>query len=89
MEKLIALIDSMLNRVFGCRHPLPARMGPFTDKANYSYVVCLNCSQQAEYSLKDFCIVTRAYKRMKRRQEALLAREEHNAQLSASQHAMV
>jgi hypothetical protein len=102
MEPLLLVIDKALNsldHLFGCKHKIADRMGPFTERnrtndATYTYVVCGKCSKQAEYSLEDMCIVTPAYLRMKRRlaarEAALKAQEENaNARIGIAQHAVV
>jgi hypothetical protein len=60
------MLDSVLNALFGCSHkrtsfPLtPARRNGFATGSNYSgpkrtgtYVVCLDCGKEFDYSWKD------------------------------------
>ncbi len=58
--EVVAVIDAMLNLLFGCRHrrmtrPITAVHKPGTPSGG-SYVTCLECGKRFPYDVTNMCI---------------------------------
>jgi hypothetical protein len=77
------MFETLINLIFGCKHPVRHHSAlPFTHDGE-SYRVCLKCGAPIAFSVDDFEYVTSSYRRRKRR-EALRASRNSNHDLPHS-----